>query len=723
VLARLEFKKRRARWHCWKALRLSLSSMTDFIHSAAASSDSASARTGLRERIRSFDWAQHPLGPQNAWPLPLRFAVEAALSSPFPQCVAWGDALYTLHNDAYARVLEGRPCAIGKPFHEVWQDVWPRIGPHVRRAQAGETTYEEDFELVVERNGVRETAYYTFGYSPVRAESGEVLGIVDVSMETTDKVRVERRLRETMASLEQQVSLRTADRNRLWQRADALLMVMSFDGTVVAVNPAWTEILGWTEVQTVGRSVQFFAHPDDVPSVETEIQHIQSGAGKRSGLLRFLHRNGTVRYVSWSAVQADNYIQAVGRDVTEEQSQAEALRSAEDQLRHSQKMEALGQLTGGIAHDLNNMLQGIVLPLQIIRQRITQGRQGEAEKYITSGLSAARRAASLTQRLLAFSRRQPLDSRPVDLAASVRSLEPIIRTTCGENIALQVDLPKNLWPAFTDAHQFDNAVLNLCINARDAMPVRGTLRIALSNVELSDSGPQSVPGLGAGEYVRVAVSDSGAGMPEDVKQRAFDPFFTTKPLGQGTGLGLSMIYGFMRQSGGLAVLESAVGQGTRASLYFCRSQEPVEAEPVELPPTLTSARRPDSALVVEDDETVRVLAVELLRDAGYQVMEADSGSAALAMLSGAVHFDLLLSDMGLPGPNGRQVADYAREKFPLIKVILMTGYAEQAALDPQFLGAQMELMVKPFDAQSLVNKVHAVMERVGEAQPASTARK
>ncbi|MBV7540825.1 PAS domain-containing sensor histidine kinase [Acidovorax sp. sic0104] len=681
--------------------------MTDFFSSAPAGFPRAPGAAS--DKIRRYDWARHPLGPVQGWPRALLFAVEMVLASDFPKCLMWGEHRYCFHNDAFRTILGDKPDALGRPVQEVWSEVWDVISPIVDKAFRGESTFVEDFPLTINRHGYDEEAYFTFCYSPVRDDTGVVVAMMDTVIETTGKVIAERGLREAAASLEQQVAERTADRNRLWLGSDALLMVTRFDGQIVAVNPAWTSVLGWTEQETVGRQVQAFAHPDDEPTLMGELNSLQKGAPKRQGTLRYRHRDGTDRWVAWTAAPADGFIQAVGRDVTEERAQAEALRSAEEQLRQSQKMEALGQLTGGIAHDLNNMLQGIVLPLQLIRQRIAQGREAEAGKYIDAGLAAAKRAGALTQRLLAFSRRQPLDSRPVDLAASLASLETIVRSTCGENIALQMALQPDLWPAYTDVHQFDNAVLNLCINARDAMPERGTLRIEADNVNLEASGDNSVPGLDAGEYVRVTVSDTGVGMSADVMARAFDPFFTTKPLGQGTGLGLSMIYGFMRQSGGLAVLESTVGQGTRVSLYFCRSRAEAAAERADPAPMLTSPRRPDSALVVEDDDTVRVLAVELLRDNGFYVMEAASGSAAMALLSGAVHFDLLVSDVGLPGPNGRQVADYAREKLPAIKIILMTGYAEQAAMNPQFLGAQMELLVKPFDAQALVNKVLSVM--------------
>ena len=664
----------------------------------------------MSAKVRDHDWSTTPLGPLSQWPAALRFAVETMLSSRFPSCLIWGPQHTMLYNEAYRPLMGSKPEALGRPLSEVWSESWLALQPMVDKAYAGEATFIEDFELETTRHGQPELAYFTFCYSPLRDESGDVRGMLNTVVETTTKFHALRQWREAATSLEQQVAQRTADRNRLWQLSEDVLLVARFDGAITAVNPAWTATLGWSEEETVGHPLSAFAHADDMAQVANAMAQLALEPARRQITARYRHRDGGERWIAWTAVPGEGFIQAVGRDTTDEHLREAALRNAEERLRQSQKMEAVGQLTGGIAHDFNNMLQGIVLPLQIIRQRMTQGRYDEVGRYIESGLAAAKRAAGLTQRLLAFSRRQPLDSRPVDLQASLAGLESMLKTTCGENIALQLALPQDLWPALTDANQFESAVVNLAINARDAMPGGGSLRITAENVHADAAMAASIPGLEPGDYVCVTVRDTGTGMSGDVIARAFDPFFTTKPLGQGTGLGLSMIYGFMRQSGGIAVLDSAEGQGTAVSLYFMRSQHAqAEAEPTEPLTPLSGARRPDSILVVEDDETVRALAVELLRDMGFQVMEAATGSAALALLSGAVQFDLLVSDVGLPGPNGRQVADYAREKFPRIKVILMTGYAEQAAMTPQFLGAHMELLVKPFDAQALVAKVHAAM--------------
>ncbi|MCZ2497512.1 response regulator [Xylophilus sp. Kf1] len=429
-----------------------------------------------------------------------------------------------------------------------------------------------------------------------------------------------------------------------------------------------------------------------------------------------------------------------GYDVSSEHQAAESLRQladtleqrveersrelalAEAQLRQAQKMEAIGQLTGGIAHDFNNMLQGIVMPLQLIQRKAQSGDVAEVERYVTAGLASAQRAAALTQRLLAFSRRQPLDSRPIDLGQALAGLQSMLAGTVGENVALQVDIQADLWPAVTDLHQFENAVLNLSINARDAMPGGGRLSIVAENVVLSPRAVAGIQGLMAGDYVRVVVRDTGVGMAEDVLVKAFEPFFTTKPLGQGTGLGLSMIYGYARQSGGYVALDSEPGTGTTVRLYLPRSQDgdiaPAVADYSTALPRTGPAPRRESVLVVEDDDTVRQLVVELLRAEGLQVTEATSGTEGMQQLSGAHAFDLLLTDVGLPGPNGRQLADYAQERLPGIRVILMTGYAEQASMRSQFLGETMQLLVKPFGTEQLLAKVQGALGRrrsVGES--------
>ncbi|QHJ00389.1 response regulator [Xylophilus rhododendri] len=449
-------------------------------------------------------------------------------------------------------------------------------------------------------------------------------------------------------------------------------------------------------------------HPDDVPKLRATM----SGGLERSGDLeleyRLVHPDGKVR---WVLSRGHTYFDADNRPVRRTGVGVETTRQRqlEEQLRQAQKMESLGQLTGGIAHDFNNLLQGVVLPLQIAQKRLAQQQYESIGKHIEASMAAARRAAGLTQRLLAFARRQPLDSRTVALDASLAGLEPMLRNTCGVNIALEVEMADGLGPVVTDQHQFESAILNLTINARDAMPAGGTLRITAENLWLQPADAKGpLAELTPGDYVRVTVADTGTGMPASVIERAFDPFFTTKPIGQGTGLGLSMVYGYARQSGGIAVIGSSIGQGTRIALYFPRASE-TQALPAA--DTMATERAPAGkrVLVVEDDETVRRYAVELLQTDGFVVSEAVSGHQAMRLLEVQRDFDLLLSDVGLPGPNGRQVAELARERIPGIRIVLMTGYAEEAAHRNVFIDSGMELLVKPFDADALVDKVRQAL--------------
>ncbi|WP_295855999.1 PAS domain-containing protein [uncultured Xylophilus sp.] len=557
--------------------------------------------------------------------------------------------------------------------------------------------------------------YLNFLYQPVRNAAGEMDGIFVEGNDVTAEHLARQRLQELADTLEARVEERSRELARWWRSSPYLKAIIDGAGRLEALNPAWTQVLGHAEKTLAGGALSALLYADDVAEAATALGSAE-GDTSIAFTVRMRHADGRYRAIAWVATHEHETgrLYAVGRDVTAERERAEALAQTEEQLRQSQKMEAIGQLTGGIAHDFNNMLQGIVVPLQLIQRRAQAGELDGVERYAAAGLSSAQRAASLTQRLLAFSRRQPLDSKAVDIAEALLELEGMLRSTVGENIALRFELQPALWPAITDLPQFHNAILNLAINARDAMPDGGTLTVVAENLTLTDKAVAGVRGLEPGDYLRVAVQDTGVGMTEDVIAKAFDPFFTTKPIGQGTGLGLSMIYGYARQSGGYTAIDSTVGEGTTVKLYLPRSTGfaaivrdaallGAAAEP--------SDSRPESVLVVEDDAVVRQLVVDLLQEQGYQVMEAADGSEGMTLLSGALRFDLLLTDMGLPGPNGRQLADYARERLPGIRIVLMTGYAEQATMRASFLGQAMELLVKPFGAEQLVAKVNGIMAR------------
>ncbi|WP_339446837.1 PAS domain-containing hybrid sensor histidine kinase/response regulator [Pseudomonas sp. EA_5y_Pfl2_R50] len=385
---------------------------------------------------------------------------------------------------------------------------------------------------------------------------------------------------------------------------------------------------------------------------------------------------------------------------------------AEDALRHAQKMEAVGQLTGGIAHDFNNMLTGIIGSLDLMQRYIAEGRANEIGRFTEAAVSSANRAAALTHRLLAFSRRQSLDRKTLDVNELIHSLEDLIRRTKGDPIELKLQLAENLWPVSTDVSQLENALLNLVINARDAMPNGGELLIETANVYLDGNDIITLEPVKAGDYLMLAVSDNGTGMTASVRSKAFDPFFTTKPIGQGTGLGLSMIYGFAQQSGGHVSLDSLPDQGTCVRLYLPRlhlqvTQQP-PLEPISEPSTAASG---ETVVVVEDDPAVRMLVVNLLNELGYRAFEALDAPAALTLLDSELRVDLLVTDVGLPGMNGRQLAEIARQQRPALKVLFMTGYAQIAAERQGFLEEGMDMVAKPFALDLLANKIRTMINQ------------
>lgn len=396
-------------------------------------------------------------------------------------------------------------------------------------------------------------------------------------------------------------------------------------------------------------------------------------------------------------------------DVTDRLREQARLLEAEEALRQSQKMEAVGQLTGGVAHDFNNLLAAIGGSVSLIEKRLRDGKPG-IDKYLDATRDAVRRAANLTQRLLAFSRRQTLDPKPVDLNTMIGGMEELIRRTMGPNVEVIVRNAPDLWASRLDVSQLENSLLNLCINSRDAMvPNAGRLTIETSN-ESIDAWDARERDIAPGEYVALRVRDTGVGMPPDVVARAFDPFFTTKPLGQGTGLGLSMIYGFARQSGGSVSIDSRVGSGTAITLLFPRFRGSIESTPaVEVEPTIRGGSQ--TLLLVDDEPTIRMMLADVLGEAGYQTLVASDGRSATKIIESGAQFDLLITDVGLPGGmNGRHIADFARVTQPKLKVLFITGYVENAAVHDGQLEPGMELLTKPFDTNVLVKRVRTMLQ-------------
>nr|WP_092281012.1 ATP-binding protein [Pseudomonas prosekii] len=385
------------------------------------------------------------------------------------------------------------------------------------------------------------------------------------------------------------------------------------------------------------------------------------------------------------------------------------LRHNEEALRQSQKMEAVGQLTGGIAHDFNNMLTGIIGSLELLRRRLARGRTEDLDGLIDLGVTSANRAAGLTHRLLAFSRRQSLDSKPVEMNALVTSMGELLQRSINETIQLDMQLNEKLWVAEADPNQLESALLNLVLNARDAMPDGGKLTVKTFNQHLDAAFTETHGNLQPGDYVVLSVTDTGCGMPQSTISRAFDPFFTTKPIGQGTGLGLSMIYGFSKQSRGHVTIESEVGKGTTVNLYLPRNINDLVQDALVSIEQAPYALDGETVLIVEDDPAVRVLVSAVLSELGYAFVEAGDADSAVPILDSDQRIDLLISDVGLPGMNGRQLAEIGRQYRPDLKVLFITGYAEHAAVRGGFLDPGMQMITKPFTFDLLTAKVREMI--------------
>nr|WP_091713910.1 PAS domain-containing sensor histidine kinase [Methylobacterium phyllostachyos] len=669
-------------------------------------------------RMRSHEWSATTLGPPDTWPETLRTMVSVVLNSALLGTVLWGPELRLLYNDAYAPALaERHPTALGRPIADVWGPVWEQIAPQFLHVmEAGEPIFERSLPLMIERKGQNELTYWNYSVSPIRDPKGRIVGLFNQAIEVTGEIRAEQErakaeatLREVNETLAQQVTKRTQERDRLWQNTQDLQLVIDLNGVIKAINPAFTETLGWTANDTFGKNVFEFIVPDDNAS-QGALEHVR-GQKLPTFENRYHHKDGGFRWLSWVATPEEELIYASGRHITAEKEQAEALRQAEEALRQSQKMEAVGQLTGGLAHDFNNLLAGISGSLELMQTRMQQGRLTDVDRYMTAAQGAAKRAAALTHRLLAFSRRQTLDPKPTNVNRLAADMQELIQRTVGPAILIEVVGTMGVWPALVDPSQLENALLNLCINARDAMPDGGRIIIETANKWMDDRAARQHD-MPEGQYLSLCVTDTGTGMTPEVIARVFEPFFTTKPIGEGTGLGLSMIYGFAQQSGGQVLIYSEIGQGTTVCIYLPRHYgEVADDEGAALVTNLPRSEQGETVLIVDDEPTVRMLVSDILEDLGYTAIEAGDSAAGLKMLQSDVRIDLLITDVGLPGGmNGRQMADAARVSRPDLRVLFITGYAENAILGNGHLSPGMAVLTKPFAIETMAARIRSMIE-------------
>ncbi|SFK59155.1 ATP-binding protein [Methylocapsa palsarum] len=617
------------------------------------------------------------------------------------------DWRFTYVNAAAERIL-------GQPYKDlIGTNFWEEY-PASRGAAP-----EADFRRAMsERISVSFEIYYTpwRKWFDVRANPSQDGGLAVFVQDVTQRRQVEDALRSLNETLELQVAQRTSELQAKESRLRTIFEtsfiyqgLLDLDGKLIDANATSLQGIAATLKDVAGKA--FWKTPwfTGTPGVSEKVRRAIPIAAGGENVREEIHVNLPVG--GWRSFDFQM------RPVRDEQGGVVAIvpeaveiterRKIEEALRQSQKMEALGQLTGGIAHDFNNLLTGIMGSLEMIGRKL-EGRESEGvDRYIAAATACSQRAAALTHRLLAFARRQSLDTKAQDVNSLVRGLEDLLKGTLGENIVLEIDLMDGLWLALTDAHQLESAILNLVINARDAMPDGGRLMLRTANRQVGSTSAPIQGDLEPGEFVLVEVTDTGAGMSKEVIAKAFDPFFTTKPIGQGTGLGLSMIYGFIKQSDGHVFLNSEPGVGTTVSLYMKRAKHDLELSP----PIDTPAENGDgeTVLVVEDDATIRLLVENILEELGYHAISAGDAAAALPHLESAQKIDLLVTDVGLPNMNGRQLAEIARQIRPKLKVLFMTGYAAQAAVRSEFLPPNTEILPKPFTLESLGAKISQII--------------
>ncbi|KLK90502.1 histidine kinase [Microvirga vignae] len=575
-------------------------------------------------------------------------------------------------------------------------------------------------ECRIQRADNRELRWLARRGEYVRDTETAGLRFIGVIYDITTAKQAEERLRELNERLESRVAERTAELAESERRFRAifnttfqLMGLSALDGTILVVNNAALQAAGAARSQVAGMKIwdaPWWVHsPYESQRVREGVARVAAGEFVRYESELMLPSGNRTFDFSMKPVLDEAgkpiFLVAEGRDITD-------LKQTEAALRQAQKMEAVGQLTGGIAHDFNNLLTGIVGSLDLLKTRMAQGRLEHLDRYLAAATSSANRAAALTHRLLAFARRQPLDPRPVDVNQLVTSMEDLLRRTISESIELRFATSEGLPLTLCDPNQLESAILNLAINARDAMPDGGALIIETGMSHLDGANVSARQDIAPGRYITISVSDTGTGMPADVLAQAFDPFFTTKPIGEGTGLGLSMVYGFTKQSEGHVRIYSEVDKGTTVKLYLpVHEGELAESVAATGLSEMHRAEVGETVLVVEDERVVRSLILEVLADLGYQALEAVDGPSGLKILESKQRVDLLVTDVGLPGLNGRQLADYARLIRPNLKVLFITGYAEQAAMATGFLAPGMEMITKPFGMEDLAVRIREIIER------------
>jgi PAS domain S-box-containing protein len=671
--------------------------------------------------VREFDWAATALGPMDQWTPALRTTVDILLNTPVAMVLMWGPAHVMIYNDAYATIAGARhPRILGATVEGGWPELWDWNREILETGFRGEFLRVREAPMTVLRNGVPEQVWFDLDYTPVRdgaAEVGGVLCTVSAAAWGRPREQMEQALRASQDRLA-----------AIFGQASVGLSELDLTGRFRRVNGALCQMLGRSEEELLGLHMDDIIHPLDMDENRKRVACLLADGVPFTLEKRYLKPDGDWVWISSSMsrlVDEDGEPQAliaVKTDITERRRIEVALRDlndtleqrvgreiaerdkAEDALRQSQKMEAVGQLTGGVAHDFNNVLQIIYGNLHLLQQDAPAA--GAARQRLAMAIAAVERGAKLSSQLLAFARRQPLQPVVANLGRLVGNMGELLRRTLGEPVEVATIVGDGLWNTLVDPGQIENVVLNLAINARDAMRGGGKLTIEISNAVLDEYYVHNLLDVPSGQYVMLSVSDTGCGMPPDVLQRAFEPFFTTKPEGQGTGLGLSMAYGFVKQSRGHIKITSEPGQGTSVKIYLPRS---CAEESQELPGLGGPASGgSETVLVVEDDPGVRAVVVDMLGGLGYRVLQAENGEQALAVIE-REPVDLLFTDVVMPGAlSSPDLARAARAIQPELAVLFTSGYPRSAIVHGGRVDAGLELLSKPYRRDELARKLRHV---------------
>ncbi|WP_028696455.1 ATP-binding protein [Pseudomonas cremoricolorata] len=715
----------------------------------------------MAERIRHHDWSATPLGPLHDWPQVLSTSVALCLASRFPQAILWGEQLITLHNDAFTEILGDKPLAIGRPFSEVWQEAWSDIGPMVSHALSGEAVFIQDFPLLIERQARPERAYFTFCYSPIRDADGTIVGMLDTVAETTPTVLANQRL-NFLDSLSRAVAnatdparildISTQMLGQYLQLSSCAYALMDDDQDGFTISGEWvadasTNLLGRYRLRDFGelplkrlRDGLPLVINDTLRELPLEAAATFSELGARATVcmplikegrltaLMAVHDNQPRRWTgadqaligevierSWAHIQRiqahlevrDTMAAMEALNATLEQrvrERTDQLLHTEAVLRQSQKLEAIGQLTGGVAHDFNNLLTIIRSSLHFLQRPELEAER--RSRYLKTMVDTVERGAKLTGQLLAFARRQALSPQVFDAGQRLSAISEMLDTVTGARLQVLLELPQTPCYICADLGQLETALINMVINGRDAMSGEGTLRLRLTANHRLDLPGQPSP---AGPFAAIEVIDQGPGIEPELLERIFDPFFTTKALGQGTGLGLSQVFGFARQSGGDVQVSSEPGQGATFMLYLPQTSAPQAAPASSLAQAQagvgqTSAKR---ILVVEDNPDVGNFTTQILSEHGFQVSWADCGEDALVQLEHAqVPFDAVFSDVLMPGMGGLAMAREIRTRYSDLPVILTSGYSEAVAEGGH---AGFAFLAKPYSAQQVCTLLAEVL--------------